>query len=190
MGLWFLICLSFWYNGINLVLLCMYSIISDVTQCSFDIQCHLLVVKCRWHLVFHVFVNRCNQEGVGILLLLHIYCGLQSIFVFCPSHLECVHHFPNFPLSPAAFFACFHPVLTFTVLQPDSILGRAGTKHTSCSQQSQMVCVCNRQWLTLVPNTGLSGFYFCLALRTAEDSSAVKLRSQKHFLWGGSTQRL
>lgn len=62
----------------------------------------------------------------------------------CSVHpiLECVHHFPNFPLSPAAFFACFHPVLTFTVLQPDIIPGRAGTKHTSCSQQSQMVCVC------------------------------------------------
>ncbi len=106
-----------------------------------------------------MFVNRCNQEGVGILLLLMS----KSIFVFRPSHLECVHHFPSFPLSPAAFFSCFHPVLTFTVLQPDSIPGRAGTKHTSCSQQSQMVwvCVLYRQWLALVPNTGHSqGFIF------------------------------
>ncbi len=82
-----------------LILLCMYSIISDVTY-----GLAFTSVKCTWHLVFHVCVNRCNQEGVGILLLLMS----KSIFVFRPSHLECVHHFPNFPLSPAASIRCWH----------------------------------------------------------------------------------
>jgi len=96
-GVWVIfICLSFWYSGPNLVLLCLYSIISDVTQCSFDIQGHLLVVKSRWHIVFHVFVNRCNQEGVGILLLLHIYCRLQSLCSVHPIWNVCI----IFPISP------------------------------------------------------------------------------------------
>lgn len=74
-----------------LLLLCMYNIISDVTYCL-----AFTSVKCSWH--------RCNQEGVGILLLL----VSKSIFAFRPSHLECVHHFPNFPLSPAASIRCWH----------------------------------------------------------------------------------
>ncbi len=82
-----------------LLLLCMYSIISDVTY-----GLAFTSVKCTWHLVFHVCVNRCNQEGVGILLLLMS----KSIFVFRPSHLECMHHFPNFPLSQAASIRCWH----------------------------------------------------------------------------------
>lgn len=71
-------------------------------------------------------------------------------------NLECVHHFHNSPLSPLTFFTRFHPVLTFTMLQADSIPSGAGTKHTSCSRRSQ---VCARGGS--VPNTGDShGFIF------------------------------
>lgn len=85
---------------------------------------------------------------------------VPSLYSFTPSSSQFLF------FDTHTLFSQVHPVLTFTVLQPAGILEGTGTKCTSCSQQSSVMCMCSFSLrLVLVANTRDSqGFFFFLFL--------------------------